>query len=299
MILNEINALVKSAAAVFSKKPRRVAKTSVRPDQTPSNHPGIRQQAATPAVYQKPHAPLKVFNKEDFQSVYDFYRDVAPAIRMRELGVSSLPKTDLDVFNNLSNIPVSFGDIGDRSGVHRETADGKGSKEIILSDTRNKSDAAARSALAHELRHALARKFGNNERSSGKLNRILGFLGVDISPKKPGYAARYGNEEMFTTIKEHQYREYEKLRNMLKRAPTAAEYFEHIDKLQPSQLYNNRKSPVNGYQEIADKVRGFFDGRRLQKGWLDAYRDALKSVSRYMRPQAGGWAAFAPGKQIA
>lgn len=265
-IVSEINAMVKGAEG------GKAARSSAR-------FPAQANGAAISAV------PAK-FDRGKFQNVYDFYNDIAPAIRMRELGVEKLPDEEADAFASLSSIPVEIGKLPKGvGGRHVRTDDGLGSKKIILSDDKSISDFTSRATLAHELRHALARKMRPGRGSEGFLNRIFGFLGkgVDINPRNPGYQSRLAAEELFTTNKEHQYRAYENLRNKLGRKPTAEEYFSHIDRMPEYELFNNRKTEINSYQKIADKVLGIMGmSRRLKE-----YREALKSISMNRNPRGG------------
>ena len=255
-----------------------------------AKNPSVKSPVATQPSVRK-------FDPREFKSVYDFYKDIAPAIRMRELGVKELDPNEMSAFRSLESIPVEWGILpDDTNGRHVPTPDLKGSKKIIISNSSEISDKEARSILAHELRHALAKKLGNDPTSSSKLNGLFGFLGIDIKPSRPGYSDSMGDEEMFTTMKQHQYKMYERLRDSIGHAPTADEYFSYIDSMKPSDLYNERKAPVNGYQEIADKARKFFGGRRLVPGFLKAYKNALKSISYDGRGQNMGKMASDSGR---
>lgn len=203
-----------------------------------------------------------------FARAYSFYRDVAPAIRMRELGVDKLPEEEARAFKQLEDVPVTLSSLKQfdgrystspgwdtRSPTWMRFIDPLGSvlgwrNEQVYIDT-SVPDKDYSRVLVHELRHALARrmKIGDVE----KLNGIYGFLDADICPELEGYSKRKGAEEMFTTNKEHQFEIYDKLYDELGRPPTAAEYLKAVD--DGDYLHQTFSKDVNGYEFYANEYR--------------------------------------------
>lgn len=211
-----------------------------------------------PSVYPTTKGPDRNIGGIDFSPVYDFYSDIAPEIRKRQLGVDKLPKNEEKAFRDLGGVPVRLVDNIEEDpgwvGVHSYPNE---SIRIKRRDPDLSSDGnLEQRTLVHELRHALERRIPSRKSDMDNLDKIWGFRGVDISPNRPGYSDRWGEEEMATTNKEHQFNEYQALRYKLGRKPTAKEYFDYVESLDgPAALYN-RKIVVNGYQNIADKAIG-------------------------------------------
>lgn len=231
-------------------------------------------------------------SKEDFQQAYDFMSDIAPAIRMRQLGVDKLPENEARAFEDLKKVPVHWSNkLGKGIGGQHNSRVGAGELILLNDGTTEGSWRADPGILVHELRHALERRVPSKKKDTDFLDKIYRFLGVDIDPKKPGYSARWGGEEMYTTNKQHQFRIYQSLANHLKRKPTAAEYFEHVDSIPDLDLFNDyRRAPLNAYQLRADKVMKWLLFR------IGDYRKAMKEVSRNEAGR-GGWSQFAPAHE--
>lgn len=300
----EIDGLVKQALWPFAKKQNGGA----APKAPPAKPPGAKTKKV-----QKPVQRAVVTNQqqgrrdlsnrvppefygatpldrkdEAFGRVYDFYRDIAPGIRMKQLGVEKLPDNEQKAFDQLSEIPVMWSNRlqDDRWGEYHP-ANGSGQRDFVLLNGKKKSEIKP-NVLAHELRHALEKRMPSDKKSTDFLQDIFGYIGVDIAPKNPGYAERNAGEEMFTTNKEHQFRVYNQLRDSLKRAPTAQEYFDYVKGMKQSDLYNNhRKRWVNGYQQIADEVMKALVPRRVEQ-----FRKGLMEISRNGRPARSGWGRF-------
>lgn len=262
-------------------KPR----VAIRPKPAPVPMAAIKT-APRPKAMTPP--PLKAFNPADFQSAYDFYRDVAPAIRMRELGVKALPENERKAFEELGRIPVRYTrDLPDGVGARHHYGNGGADEYILLSEGATQRD------LVHELRHALARRVGSG--SIDKLDRVWKFRSGNIAPKKPGYSDRWRDEEMLTTNKEHQFMTYSKLRDRLKRKPTADEYFKEWSSMPSYKVMLRRSRLANGYQQVADGWRSVLDN------WEDIsrrYREAMMSISRNRTPYAQPYGAFPYGSDV-
>lgn len=222
-----------------------------------------------------------------FERAYRFFGEIAPAIRMREFGVDRLPDDEVRTFEHIQNVPVRMyakgkwngGDnangyyhseyrparparhqrkdwlddinlLGHLLGHYRGTPARLENEHIALRD-----DASART-LVHEMRHALAGRipFGSNE----LVNEVYGFNGKNIKPeageKGMEYSKAWGNEEQYTTNKEHQFRIYDELWDKLKRAPTAAEYMKATEDM--GNVQSSFSSPVNGYEHAVGKSVG-------------------------------------------
>lgn len=294
----EIDAIVKCAAGVLGM----FSKAKGGMDNAPAPRLSKRVAADAKVPTSADPRPMMMLNPKEgkFQWAYDFYKDIAPAIRMRQLGVSKLPENEQAAFNRLGSVPVAWVKELPRevAGRHYNNAPGMG--EYIALREGNKKDGtpyATPRVLVHELRHALERSIPTNKKDTDFLNRIFGFIGVDINPDRPGYSKVMSREEMLTTNKEHQFRVYERLRNKLGRPPKPDEYFKYIDEIPLSELYNdNRWTPVNKYQEIADKaLRAIM--RRTRNAWgRQDYIKALKEISSNRNiPTQGSWRYFASG----
>ena len=196
-----------------------------------------------------------------FSRAYDFYRDIAPVIRRRELGVDKLPEDEEEAFRQILDVPVSrSGDLGD--GINGQYSPGMFGLSSLLGKIHNGlrfgeeielGPDAGPGSLVHELRHALARRVPLGD--SDKLNDVYGFKGVNIAPGFGFlggniYSAALGDEEMFTTNKEHQFQVYNSLYDKLGRKPTADEYFSAADKIE-----NSDWRTLNGYESQANKER--------------------------------------------
>lgn len=299
--LHEIDGMLKSAFLwqFFQKKgPSPVPSGKSAPSRPPAPVPApipnrnikARSMAAASAARGWDIAGTALDrSKENFQQAYDFMSDIAPAIRMRQLGVDKLPENEARAFEDLKKVPVHWSSKLNKSTVGQHNSRVGDGELILLNDgTTEGSLRANPSTLVHELRHALERRVPSKKQDTDFLDKIYRFLGVDIAPDKPGYSARWGGEEMFTTNKQHQFRIYQSLANHLKRKPTAAEYFKHVDSIPDVYMFNDyRRVPLNGYQSTADKIMKWLLFR------VGDYRKAMKEVSKNEAGR-GGWNQFAP-----
>lgn len=231
---------------------------------------GLKGTVASPLEYD-------IRTDPKYARAYSFYRDIAPAIRMRELGVDKLPENERKAFEEVSRIPVEFsskppkedpkavgwysqstppryssGDflskidvLGHLLGFYRN-----GPEKIHLVRGTDARD------LVHEMRHALARRLnlGNNE----LIDKTYGFKGVNIrgtgdNKADIDYSRRWGDEEQYTTNKEHQFDIYNTLYKELGRAPTPEEYFKAS--AEERRINQTFSTPTNGYEYYANLAR--------------------------------------------
>ena len=253
-----------------------------------------------------------------FSRAYSFYRDIAPAIRMKELGVDKLPEEERRAFDELQYIPVvqnAERDDGpsnaaawyDKAAPRLERTDWLDDINWIghllghydpSGEKVSLTSGATAINLVHELRHALAKRvsLGNH----GHLNNIYGFLGNNIKPelgnKGMEYSNKFGLEELFTTNKEHQFRIYEDLYDKLGRPPTAEEYFKATE--DNGYILRSFNSPVNGYEQSVNRSNenpnGIFTAPVLFEK-IDLIRKAMQSISKNRRGAVrNGWSMFIP-----
>ena len=198
----------------------------------------------------------------DYPEVYDFYKDIAPEIRKRQLGVKVLPDDEQKAFNDVLKVPVAYTsnhmlniagmmvpgkNMFSKYNPLRYIAPLPDKKHVLLVKRQGQPLATQ---LVHELRHYLARGIGVDD--ADKLEDVYGFNKSPIGVG-PLYKLLLGEEEMATTNKQHQFTEYLKLRNMLGRKPTAQEYFDAISKMPENELRSSRRVVHNGYEEKANK----------------------------------------------
>lgn len=237
---------------------------------------------------------------DEFPDVYNFYKNVAPYIRMRELGVDQLPENERKAFEEILSVPVVYGDDDSVAGYYapwREFARTPLSKynplrylmprDHIVVGKRTYGNAT--STAAHEIRHALARRISSSKSSNDIRDSVYGFRGTNIAKGMlPGflgnvYSWLLGDEESATTNVQHQMAEYLRLKDKLGRDPTGPEFLDHIDNLPTQVAIANRERVVNGYQENADsrlakakrdKIRQIpyqmsFDKKSILPKWID------------------------------
>ena len=247
-------------------------------------------------------SPYYSYRKE-YPEVYDFYKDIAPAIRKRQLGVDELPPEERKAFEEVLDVPLDYepflyGQNGYYSGWRQWLPKWFLPRMMLPNDHVNiakpadkyqKSDAPR--IVAHELRHALERRIPTAKGQYDKLNKVWGFRGVDIMPLVPMYSKALGEEEMATTNKEHQFEMYRELRGLLGRAPSAEEYFKYVKGLDRSQLEAKRGWHHQNYYQIeADRKR-----------WMDEKKEMEEDVDKipFSYTHKGGtpfpsWIDFAP-----
>lgn len=277
--LLQINDLVKRAS---SSLPNNASNKSSVNATTP---------VATPVVTIKNMAPLKNFDKANFLDAYNFWNDIAPNIRLKEIGGDFLPYKEMSIFGLLPKTPVSYAKL--RAGVAGDTIksnDSRTGRKVRLS---NKPGVAQQHTLVHELRHVyekLLERIGKTHQKKSKdiLQKVYGFEGVDISPGDEGYSDRMGEEELFTTNKQHQFLAYQDLARSLKKKPTSKQYFDYIMKLPIEELIRMRKRPVSGYQQHADKQ---MSDETIRKN-IELYRKALMEVSKLGIGAEGSYGAM-------
>lgn len=228
--------------------------------------------------------------REAFPSVYQFYRDIVPEIRKRQLGLSELPEGELKAFDELLNmkfrhVPISKdnGSPGYYPSAWKRFVPFVNERNDYLElDKHGPSEIAA-----HEMRHALETRIPTDKEAQKKLD---GFYGYNRKSIKPGiwgriYSFFAGNEEAATTNKEHQFALYEKLWRRLNRAPTASEYFDYVgggkSGLSDEDIRRHLSGPINGYENNSGRD---YDFRTMDKSRQDdairQFRNLMMSVSR-------------------
>ena len=239
-------------------------------------------------------APLQEFNKSEFTDAYDFWRDIAPYIKENEIGLSGLPFKVMKVFERIPSVNVSYKKLkGKNLGQTVKDRNTVIGHRVELSNVPGR---ATPKDLVHEMRHIYERLMerlgkGFSDKSKGVLDKVYGFSKADIKPDTPGYSAKWGPEEMFTTNKQHQFRAYMDLKNRIKRRPSYKEYFDYIKGLSPEELIKMRKRLANGYQQEADKVMTDDE----IKANIELYRKALMEISmqgRRQKSDMSGWNRF-------
>lgn len=230
--------------------------------------------------------PLKNFDKKDFSDAYDFWRDIAPFIKAREIGERYIPFRFQKVFSKLPSTPVVYEKL-DEGTAGQAVAD-KNSPTRQRIELQNIPGVATNRTLGHEFRHVYERLMermgdGFSRKSKDILQKVYGFDGVDIKPESPGYTEKWGPEEMFTTNKEHQIIAYQNLKRAIGRKPTASEYFNYVKNLTVDELVKMRRRAVNEYQHKADKNITEEAMRRN----IELYRKALMEIS--MMRHSGNW----------
>lgn len=244
---------------------------------------GIRRASnRTPIV-------MKNSYREDFPEVYDFYKDIAPEIRKRELGVEKLPDNEQKAFSEILEIPLVYKKFGypgqypvSKGWKWLSWIPGIRSERINIDPYVEEPFSGFRSSsVAHEVRHALARRISLGDSSKQKLNTEYNFKPRDVSQVPvvgPIIGAIAKNEEQATTNKEHQFRHYMNLRKELGRAPQSNEYFDSLKNKSISELFNARfNPPVNGYQQNGDS-------HIKTREWNpENYRDSMMNVTKNMQ----------------
>lgn len=225
----------------------------------------------------------------EYERVRSFYTDIAPVIRMRQLGIDKLPPNEAMAFEDILKVPVVMADRNEgrpeHSGWYRyRYPSGKESIHV----RRENSNRAKTETYVHELEHALARRIKLFDKN--KLDEVYGPIIEDKG------------EEAFTTNREHQFRIYTALYDRLGRRPTADEYIYAAG--QPENIGLSFSSPANGYEQNANRYlfTGTPEGRKLKREldraqvpsyWivkpgkpLPAWADMLKPENR---PTKAGW----------
>ena len=217
--------------------------------------------------------PFKSY-REKYPEVYDFYKDIAPDIRKRQLGVTDLPENESAAFRDILSVPMTVGetlpDTGYYSGWREYLPKWMPLRYLMPRDHVNISSGQhADEDLVHELRHALERRIGTSKGQYDLLDKIYKFRGIDIMPWLPGYSSIFRDEEMATTNKQHQFVVYKELRKLLGRAPSSKEYFDYVEKIPDDRLRALRSQVQNIYQRQADTMynanNGKSDSERLNK----------------------------------
>lgn len=295
-VLSEINLIVKSAA-LFKKRAPDSNVSVVRPAAPVKNPaPAPARKVDVAETPNKNTLPPQL-DKSEFQEVYDFYNDVVPAIKARELGKADIPFSVKGTLGDLLGTHVSYGQLKKNVGAAtRKDSSVKNGWRIILNSTTNPSKEQRKSDLSHELRHVFERLMeGKGLRLPGKsrelLQKVYRFEGKDWRPNNPGYWKTWGPEEMFTTNREHQLRAYLQLRQKVGRKPTAPEYFKFIKELPAEELVKMRKRLVNGYQTDVDKT---ISDDEIRKG-IELYRKALMDVANVRGLQSSPYGTYGMG----
>lgn len=234
-----------------------------------------------------------------FEQAYQFYRDVAPEMRRRELGVDRLPDDEINAFKSLQNIPVDMVEsLPDGvSGRHNYKSSFlswlPGVRKEFIEIDKNMAGKDIAKTLVHELRHALARRLKTDRGVFDKLDSQWKFRGHDISGDSR-YNRNYGDEEMATTNKEHQFIIYRDLWSKLGRPPTPDEYFSKVDEMgDDGSWMDSRAIKVNGYQSNADDFRAVPNTEENKNGFLDV----MKNVSMNNPYALPRWSAYVPGRK--
>ena len=282
-IIDEINSMVKSAGSSIASGLGSVEKKPSGPN------PSARRGGSSPdrsVITVQNHGSLKNFDKKDFSDAYDFWREIAPFIKSREIGERYLPFRFLKVFQKLPSTPVVYKRLDGRTSGQAVEDEKSPTRQRI--ELQNIPGVATQSTLGHELRHVYERLMermgdGFSRKSKDILQKVYGFEGVDIKPESPGYSEKWGPEEMFTTNKEHQILAYQDLKRSIGRKPTASEYFNYIKNRSVDELVKMRMRIVNAYQQKADKNITEEDIRRN----IELYRKALMEIS--MMRHFGNW----------
>jgi len=250
--------------------------------------------------------------KTEFPVVYDFYRDIAPYIRMRELGVDKLPENEEKAFREILDVPVVYNDSERFPGHYapwREFLGTRFSKynPIRYIFPRDHVSLSRKTSLqrknydaAHEYRHALERRIGLSEEAKRALNDVYGFRGANIMGQNaPGWFGRLysmilGDEEMATTNVEHQIDEYMKLRQKMEREgkgkPSGKEFLDHIDGMGTYLAQENRRNTLNGYQDVADREIDL----KNRKDYWNVMENAPYSFEYEGGSRFPSWIDFAP-----
>jgi len=200
-----------------------------------------------------------------YPRVYEFYNNIFPEIRRRQLGVKRLPQKELEALKNMMNIEVG--------NLESDVRDGRYIPWYIpfygnsVDVNKNISNYDQQLALAHELRHYL--QFNGIPSASKDLDSVYHL------PRMYSGDLLYNKSlELGTTNTQHQFSIFNNMARRLGRAPTAKEYFDEIGNYDDSQLKERRRNIVNGYQEEADK--SIFRAKALD---AEAYRRALMSIA--------------------
>ena len=262
--VDEINCLVKRASPDFLDRLKNLVTS-----------PLSINRAFFPVFRKKfdPHSDRRL------DKAYDFYNDIWPEIRKRQLGVDKLPDEEQKALDELHNVPVSLLENGGNTkglqGMysrfwHDPLMLLQGLTEKIYLDPKDKD---MDRNFVHELRHYLARRMKDDESTIDRLNKTYGFKGTnDIYY---GLWPSMANEEMYTTNAEHQFRIYKSLYDKLGRKPTAKDYFDHLKNYNDEKLYADERLEPVGYDEwvypkyLEDPNERNWDASQLRKALME------------------------------
>ena len=228
--------------------------------------------------------------REAFPSVYQFYKDIAPEIRKRQLGLDELPENERKAFDELLNmkfrhVPISKdnGSLGYYPSAWKRYVPFVNERNDYLELDKHGIPEIA----AHEMRHALETRIPTDKEAQKKLDSFYGYNRKIIKPGIWGavYSFFAGNEESATTNKEHQFALYKELWRNLNRAPTASEYFDYVGGgklgLSDEDIRHHLSGPINGYENNSGRD---YDFRTMDKSRQDdaikQFRNLMMSVSR-------------------
>ena len=237
----------------------------------------------------KPRAAMR---SED-APVYDFYKDIVPNIRKRELNVDELPLTERNAFGDIMYTYVkkrnpSFWQRIFGGGINGDYSIPRGMSESgfdrpVINIVRGEDE---KSTLAHEFRHDIQHRgvplIGD---SLEKLKKEYAFYGLEDYAHLPREVQKKKLEgEMRTTNAELQYGVYQSLRDMLGRKPTFEDYEKHINSMSDEDIIKLRQKSLNGYDQNA---KGFWRDifNMIPKGSggkerADRIRDLLLNVTK-------------------
>ena len=207
--------------------------------------------------------------------VYEFYNNIFPEIRRRQLGVKRLPQKELEALKNMMNVEVGNLDSGVEDGRYIPWFIPFYGNSVDINKSRSNYDQQL--ALTHELRHYL--QFNGIPSASKDLDSVYHFPRI-----YKGNLLYNKSLELGTTNTQHQFSIFNDMAQRLGRAPTAKEYFNEIGNYDDYKLKERRRNIVNEYQGEADEsIKSIFRAKALD---AEAYRRALMSIANNNKSEA-------------